>query len=212
MIISFKHNYIYFRPKKTGSSTIETVLGADLGPYDIMPGKKGATRAGLADTTAEASPARLATHTKAEKIREMVPEEFWQRCYKFASERHPYEKAVSLAFYRMHKFEKWGVEEAEREFRRLLDEVVRGNSYSGIKYYSIEGAPVVDDFIRHESFEADLRQVSARIGIAVPAELPRKKGSIRLDPRPAREILSDEQKETIYHRCKQEFELLGYEP
>ena len=50
------------------------------------------------------------------------------------------------------------------------------------------------------------------IGIAVPAELPRKKGSIRLDPRPAREILSDEQKETIYHRCKQEFELLGYEP
>ena len=100
----------------------------------------------------------------------MVPEEFWQRCYKFASERHPYEKAVSLAFYRMHKFEKWGVEEAEREFDRVLDEVVRGNSYSGIAYYSIDGAPVVDDFIRHETFEADLRRVAVHIGVAVPAE------------------------------------------
>jgi hypothetical protein len=211
MIISFKHNYIYFRPKKTGSSTIETVLSADLGPDDIIPGRKGAARAGRAGKPPESS-APLATHTQAEKIQAMVPEEFWQRCYKFASERHPYEKAVSLAFYRMHKFEKWGVEEADREFRRVLDEVVRGNSYSGLKYYSIEGAPVVDDFIRHESFEADLRRVAARVGVTVPEDLPRKKGSIRLDPRPAREILSDEQKRTIYHRCKQEFELLGYEP
>ena len=206
MIISFKHNYIYFRPKKTGSSTIEEVLSADLGAEDIIPGVKGANRpANLPDF------ALLATHTSADKIRSMVSDEFWQHCYKFASERHPYEKAVSLAFYRMHKFERWGVDETELEFQRVLNEVVWSNSYSGLKYYSIDGAPVVDDFVRHETFERDLRRIAARIGVAVPENLPQKKGTIRPDRRPAREILTKKQKNRIYRRCKTEFDLLGYQ-
>jgi hypothetical protein len=34
----------------------------------------------------------------------------------------------------------------------------------------------------------------------------------RADKRPAREILSDEQKDIIRMVCREEFELLGYEP
>jgi len=35
---------------------------------------------------------------------------------------------------------------------------------------------------------------------------------VRTDRRPARDILTKAQKETIYETCKPEFDLLGYEP
>src|SRR3954451_1111005 len=208
MIVSFLHNYIYLRPKKTGSSTIEHVLSKDVGPEDIIAGKKAGRIPGIKNVDNRF--AQLDTHTKATNVKTLVPEQFWSQAYKISSARHPYEKAVSLAYYRWHKFEKWGVEDEEKQFSRILYQVVRSNAYHSFKYYSIDGEVIIDDFIRHESFEADLRRVAARIGIAVPDELPKKKQGLRLDPRPASEILSDQQKGFIVERCKAEFELLGY--
>jgi hypothetical protein len=45
----------------------------------------------------------------------------------------------------------------------------------------------------------------------VPAELPRLKSKSRVDSRPAKEILTEEQKQIVFERCRQEFEILGYE-
>ncbi|MFL5236024.1 MAG: hypothetical protein ACJ8EL_00170 [Rhizomicrobium sp.] len=204
MIISYAHNFIYFRPKKTGSSTIVDVLRPSLGENDISRVRSRGDSEGLN---------RL--HMKAEDVKNLVPPEFWRRSYKFASERHPYEKAVSLAFFRLAKQQQRRSKNDEapmEDFLALLGRVVDGGEYRGFKYYTIGGTPVVDEFIRHESLERDLRHVAARLGLAVPDELPRSKGSFRLDPRPAREILSEEQRNTIFQKCLREFELLGYEP
>lgn len=206
MIVSFKYNYIYFRPKKTGSSSIAAILQASLDEGDIRRSQA---------LPADIRPDRRSVHMKAADIRNSMPEAFWNRCFKFASERHPYEKAVSLAFFRLGKQQQKRQKTPERSLQRfpaLLARVVAGGEYRGFDYYAIDGKPVVNEFIRHETLEKDLRWVAARLGIPVPVELPRNKSTFRLDPRPARDILTEEQRHTIYQNCRQEFELLGYEP
>lgn len=202
MIVSFHHNFIYFRPKKTGSSAITEVLRPNLDDGDLrrVPLGEGASR-------------KQHLHSTASEAKAALPSEFWASAFKFASERHPYEKAVSLAFFKFGKQQEKrfkGPDIAPR-FVALLERVVQNGEYRGFDYYSIDGKTVVDDFVRHETFEADLRRIGARLGIAVPDEMPRRKASFRLDPRPARQILSDTQKETICRICREEFELLGYE-
>ena len=70
---------------------------------------------------------------------------------------------------------------------------------------------MIDDYIRLESFETDMRRVGQRLGIPVPDELPRKRVTERDDKRPAREILSAKQRDIVFEHCRPEFELLGYE-
>ena len=198
MLISYKYNYIYFRPKKTGSSVIASILRDSFGEHDIRAHDPGPGKA------------LEKVHTEAAEIRKMVTSEFWDKAFKFASERHPYEKAVSLAFYRFGKRVR-DEKGKDPNFDKVLEKVVSTGSYSGFKYYSIDGKSVADDFIRHENFEADLRRICAKLGIPVPDELPRKKSNFRKDTRPAREILSAAQKEAIFETCRPEFELFGYE-
>jgi hypothetical protein len=210
MIISFAHNYIYFRTKKTASTTIETALCDTLTLDDFIAGHRfrhvpGADR--RTDTMARF--ADFGIHVPACEIRERLPDEFWNTCYKFTSERHPYEKAISLAYFRFGSRLERG--RPSGNFPELLDEAVKKGNYAGAMYYTINGLAVVDDFIRYESLGVDLQRVSQRIGIAIPDELPKAKTTYRQDQRPARDILTAAQKETVYSFCRTEFELLGYE-
>jgi hypothetical protein len=204
MIISFHHNFIYLRPKKTGGSTIVEILRPNLRKGDISRGKD----------VAEHPDVQGRTHLTAEEIRKVVPPEFWDRAFKFASERHPYEKAVSLAYFQLGKQQQRRQKSEERAIARfggVLERVVSKGTYRGFPYYSIDGNVVADTFVRQESLEADLRRIASTLGLSLPEDLPRKKAMYRLDRRPAREILSEEQKRTIFEKCREEFELLGYE-
>jgi hypothetical protein len=204
MIISFSHNFIYFRPKKTGSSTIVEVLRPNLGDGDISRGKD----------IPDHPEVHGRTHLTAEEIKKIVPAEFWDGAFKFASERHPYEKAVSLAYFQLGKQQRRRQKDQERaaiRFARVLERVVNEGEYQGYQYYTIDGLVVADAFIRLESFRADFALIAKQLGVAVPQELPRRKADYRLDNRPAREVLSGEQKRTVFEKCREEFELLGYE-
>ena len=205
MIISYAYNFIYFRPKKTGSSTIVEILRSGLDAEDFA----------LARSLADGSGSTYPVHIKAVDVKKLVPPDFWERAFKFTSERHPYEKAVSLAFFRLGKQRdrrEHREQRANKRFPKLLDRFVAGDEYCGFEYYSIDGKPLMNDVIRHENFEADLRRIAERLGLQVPDNLPRSKSGYRTDQRPAREILSDEQRYAVFQKCLPEFELFGYEP
>ena len=209
MILSTLHNFIYIRTKKTGSTTIETVLRKHVGPDDVVIGTRLRALRPLLKPGAkipEKEGSHSPTHVAIDQIQPLLREEFWKNAFKFTSERHPYEKAVSLAQMR------WGrMRQEGRNFDAVLNKVVRQGMYAGFPLYSIDGRPVVDEFIRLETLEADLRRIGKRIGLPIPETLPKARGEYRRDRRPAREILSDEQKEIVWQRCREEFEILGYE-
>jgi hypothetical protein len=237
MIASFARNFIFIKTRKTAGTTAELLLTPACGPDDILTpltladelmrldNGRIAARNYHPDKSKEAALAEamlarngkamsrlrrkirttggLVAHMSARAVREKLPVEFWRGAFKFTIERHPYEQVVSTAFWKMSrqggKLEAW-IERAIKSPKVNRD------------LYTIDGAVAVDEIIRQESLAEGLGGIAARLGIALPENLPRAKGFFRTDRRLAREILTGEQKGRIFERDRATFELLGYEP
>jgi hypothetical protein len=224
MIISYSRNFIFIKTKKTAGTTVEAVLSTGCGPEDIIPNVYGSTypgsglvipgrqNMGLDDESSSEDDDDgidkngFNPHITAEELREFVGPEFWKSAFKVTVERHPYEKAVSQAYFRMFKRNRHN-----EPFPIFLDRVIRKGGYSGFPLWSVDGKVAVDDFIRQENLQSDLERVTKRLGIPLPKELPEMKSRTRGDKRPAREILTEEQKRQVYENCREDFEILGYE-
>ncbi|MFL6689935.1 MAG: hypothetical protein ACJ8IR_07095 [Alphaproteobacteria bacterium] len=234
MIASFLHNFVFIKTKKTGGTAVEVTLGAFCGPVDIITplgphdellratGHQLVCRNFASDPVVEQELKQAVidenknaytkarrrcefyAHMRASEIRARLDADFWQNAYKITVERHPYEKVVSGAFF-YHR------PRQDPPFPEFLDRFVRGGRYATYGFYTIDGAPVVDEFLRQETLLEDLKRVGEKLGFKIPEQLQRTKTRSRKDRRPAREILSEEQKEFVYEFCRPEFDLLGYE-
>jgi hypothetical protein len=216
MIVSYSRNFIFIRTKKTAGTTVEVVLGAACVPGDIVTLTarevltSGIDHVLVPETERglrEVGGRQFYKHMTAEEAYPLIDRDFWNAAYKITVERHPYEKAVSQAFYKYPKDKK----RRAADFGEYVDWVVREGDYPGFPRWSIGGNVAVDDFIHQENLGPDLDRVGARLGIPIPAELPQMKARTRTDHRPAREILTDAQKMIVYERCAKEFEILGWE-
>jgi hypothetical protein len=144
------------------------------------------------------------SHAPLRLARRFVAPEFWQQAYKFTIERHPYEKAVSTAYFRM------AVTNAPAsDLHRYVDMSIADVGDS--RLYTVDGTVAVDRIIRYENLLDELRQVMVELGLEPPEALPRLKVGSRPDRRPAAEILTPDQKRAIFERCRGEFEMLGYQ-
>jgi hypothetical protein len=215
VIVSYSRNFIFLRTKKTASTTVETILAAGCGPEDIVvtrsEGKdrdKDEVRELREREGGRKRRGEFYIHMPAKEMRAMLDPAFWDGALKITVERHPYEKAVSQAFYRLNKKTR---NRQGQDFESFLDRIVRSGDYAGFPIWSIDGKVVADEFIRQENLKADLDRIGARLGIEIPAELPMMKSRTRTDRRPASEILSAEQKDIVYEHCKNDFEVLGYQ-
>ncbi len=241
MIISYAHNFIFIKTRKTAGSSMEIALSSHAGPddvvtplgfdqdtqrYELYPGlvprnfssdkslehafvealkggKKHRMRAVLKEHLKSAGLLSAKRHGGAELAKRVAGDEFWNSAFKFTTERHPYEKAVSFAWFR-----------AERtgDFAQALDEILRLRNYRNYDLYTIDGKVAVDFVIRYEQMDKDVPQVEKAIGgLPILPRLPRANAHQRKDRRPAREVLTAEQKAQVQEVCREEFELLGYE-
>lgn len=238
MIISFLRRFIFLKTKKTGGTSVEVALSAFCGPEDILtpigfdderlrsPRGEAVAR-NYADAVIEER-LRLAfsrgNQTDWHSVMKQLPRlghfynhiparlafarldpRFVSDAYKFTVVRHPYERAVSAAYYRC-----WYFHRPVTCFPDELQKVIVGKDHGDQNIYRIGGRIAVDEILRQETLEDDLRRVFVRLGLNAPAQFPRSKASIRPDRRPAREILSDSQKEILYKRFRATFDL-GYE-
>lgn len=146
-------------------------------------------------------------HKAAPAIARDVPAEFWNDAFKFTIDRHPYEKAVSLAYF---GFERFSRNNTGASFDRYLDRVVKRGKYCNFDLYSENGVPIVDEILKYEELPDCFMSLKERTGIDISPILPKTKHLHRPDRRPAVDVLSDLQKEMIQLICKQEFERSGY--
>jgi hypothetical protein len=149
---------------------------------------------------------RFHHHMSAIEARALLPRDFWDGALKFAVDRHPYEKAVSLAHWRART-----APPESAAFTAWLDTVVAQAEYRNYGLYSENGTVIVNRVLRYENLAADLAGLAAGIGFTWPADLPRAKSQHRRDRTPAREVLTPAQRCRIRDVCAEEFELLGYD-
>jgi hypothetical protein len=238
VVVSYTHRFVFLKVRKTAGTALELALSHHLHTGDILaPG--GTTGEILRAQQHGAPPQNFATdpqlerdyhaalaagdktrvkaltklnlatggcsaHMAAAAVRAWVGDDFWQQATKITAERHPYEKALSFA-----RFQFRGDPDTP-EFAACLDEMVRRGKYPGYGIYSIDGAPVIDHVIRHETITQDTERVFTRLGLP-HIRLPeiRRTSTHTI---PASERLSPEHKRIIRQRCAPEFDLFAWEP
>jgi hypothetical protein len=206
MIASFSSNFVFVKTRKTGGTSVEIVLSTWLSAGDICTPISKADEE-IRRQFATVAPQReyqgapIFNHMPAREIRRIFPD-LWASGFTFAIERHPYEKAVSLAF---HSAAVRG-----EDFETALDRVVGTGDYIDREIYRIDGEIAVDEVIPYDRLWPRLGEIAERLGQRLPDEIPRAKGAFRQDRRPARDILSDRHRARIQEDAHPEFEAFGF--
>jgi hypothetical protein len=227
MIISHRHRFIFVKTRKTAGTSVEIALSKFCGPDDVItrdtpddqkirdalgyPGPQNEYGIALRHyrfgdwrrRLLRGTPARYENHMSAAHLRRIVDPEMWQSYFKFTVERDPWDKAVSLYFWRTR----------DTQPRPTLLEYlksVKPRWLSNAHIYDIDGRLAVDRVIRYEQLADELEEVRRQLGLPEPIDLPRAKGQHRADKAHYSALIGPAEKAIIDRVCAREIEQFGY--
>jgi hypothetical protein len=226
MIVNHRYRFIFLKTKKTAGTSIEIALSRfcdanDIlskigrrdepkraalgyqGPANNLEPDDGSLRARLRRWR-HGPEERFWNHMPAREVREKVGEEIWNSYFKFCFERNPWDRVVS-AYY-------WENRNRKRlpDFYRFMDELERRGLLSNFDDYAIDGRIAVDRVYLYEDLQAALDDLTRRLGLPGPLELPDAKRGIRPDSRPYQELYSERTRERVATACAREIAEFGY--
>jgi len=229
MIISHKYKFIFLKTNKTAGTSIEIALSGVCGGDDIISpispedektrsalGYRGpqhhkatAREYGIADVgrllVKGRKSSRFYGHMSARKVKALIAEETWNNYFKFCFERNPWDRVISLYYWRCKT-------EPRPSITQFIDSgALKRLKRKGLDLYSIKGNVVVDQVYRFETISEELESIRQRLGITEELQLPRTKSQFRKDKRGYRDILDAEQKARIADIFSDEIEMMGYE-
>ena len=158
-------------------------------------------------------PHRVHSHSTAEQVRDFVGPGVWGEYTKFAVERDPWDRVLSLWRFRSH------IGNRQISLDEYLDAIESGDEArarragahraSNWPSYTIDDKVAVDHMVLYESLTEDLARVFRGLGLPGDGELPRAKVGIR-GPDDRAPLLTREQIERIGRIFHREIELFGY--
>lgn len=178
MIISHKHRFIYLRTEKTGSTSLSNALEAIVGDED--------ERASMARPAwAKYSPIHhgalkhnfpqwfgLHTHATARQVRQVIGKKIFDSYFKFAVERNPWDRQVSLYFHR-----EWKKKNKKTNFDQDMRSVIyRNTEYCKLNnwsIYAIGNKIVADRVLRYENLNNEIADLLNDLGIDMDLYMPR---------------------------------------
>jgi len=182
MIVSHRHKFIYLRTEKTASTSLSHALERVLGPEDViyrsfsgewlkyLPFHPG----GLKRTFPRVF--GLHFHAKARHVRAVLGRKVFDSYFKFAVERNPWDRQVSLYHHREWK-RRNPAPDFDRDMRSplyRLSDYTRLNNWS---IYSIGGTIVADRVLRYERLDEEVPALLDALGIERSVEMPRLRTS-----------------------------------
>ena len=191
MIISHEHRFIFFRTEKTAGTSIEAALVEFCGPGDTATGisKDLAKRRCLVTPWSKSLPISSGafrrflpryfgfhTHATAAQVKALLPHRTFNSYFKFAVERNPWDRQVSLYFHRANPRKL----DFNRDMNSSLYRVCHHTRLRNWEVYTIKDEIVVDEVLRFEDLTAGLARIAALL--ALP-EIP-KLGHLRSGFRP----------------------------
>jgi len=227
MIVCHEHRFIFLKTRKTGSTSVEialsphvvrdddivtrvndkdeplrTALGARGRRNEEMP-RRAYTFGDWRRLALRRHRALVRSHAPADQVKRIVGAKSWASYFKFCVERNPYDKAISLYYWRTR----------DQSPRPSLAEYLASaerRSLSNFHIYSMRGRVAVDRVIPYEDLDAGLAAVFADLGLPGTPALPRAKGEHRGDRRPYAELLSPADRACIERACRREIDAFHY--
>lgn len=201
MIISYRHEFVFIKTKKTAGSSIEHYLFPYLGPDDVCSGSS-------LDGTPSLNPIKMKKgHVGWRWLAENRPRE-WRKFFSFAVVRNPWDTAVSAYFWFRHHADIQGM--APEQFGDFA-EWIHSSGPCGLNPWSLFAnnvAPVVDKVLRYETLHQEL----ATVPVPYAGELLTvfKKSGMR-ESRDYRQYYDDQSKQRVHELFGQVIDYFGYE-
>jgi len=214
MIVSHTHKFIFLRTEKTAGSSLSQAL-KDLGQEGdfasdmsrpawskFSPVHHGSLKRKLPDFFG------LHVHAHAAQARRVLGKEVFDSYLKFAVERNPWDRQVSLY---MHRCWKTGREpNFDQDIRSLFYRSTEHVRLQNWPVYAIGDTVVADMILRYETFDQDLEDLWRALGIE-PLELPRKRSEYREDRPHYSTYYTEASRDLVGSWYAREIGALGYE-
>ncbi|MFY0598811.1 MAG: sulfotransferase family 2 domain-containing protein [Cyclobacteriaceae bacterium] len=204
MLVSHDYKFIYIKPKKVAGSSIQAYLAryCENGINFHRDPK---------------------SHMKAEDVKALVGDEVWNSYLKITSVRNPWDKTVSLYFWRKRKRPlyvhirrilrgwPWHGPAHRYNFKDFVKAMFENDTLNEDKAITnIDGRLPDYYFIRYESMHQDLEKLCERLGVTYnPDDMPQKKVGHRKS-RSYEEHFDEESKEFVARAYQEEIERFGY--
>ncbi|PLX82071.1 MAG: sulfotransferase [Desulfuromonas sp.] len=190
MLISHKYNFLYVHIAKTGGTSVRATLSRLRWRDPLFPLQFVCSR--FSHLTGHRLACKIPRHAKVIAAREMLPKEIFDRLFKFAFVRNPWDLQVS-SFHHIRRerphlvaghdtfadFLKYKLD-PERPYQYHIDTSIELQSDYLV---DLHGKVLVDFVGRYERLHEDFTTVCNRIGIAPPQLEHRRKASDRKDYR-----------------------------
>ena len=227
MIISHTHKFIFLKTSKTAGTSLEIAVSKYCGTDDIITPISPVDeeiRRGLGFRTAQnfivplhrysvrnwldafkkGGRLRFYNHMPAWEVRRIIGGAVWESYYKFCFERSPWERFISMYYWRF-----------KQEPRPTISEFMESGALDILKQkgagiYMINGRIAVDKIYRFEDREEALEDIRERLGLPEALSLPKAKSGFRADRRPYHEILSSDEIQRIAEKFSDEISRFGY--
>ena len=191
MVLSYTHNFIFIHIVKTGGMSVRAALQ----PYSAEPERFVMRRprkmAGDVVNPLYKVWETLLLHPKASDVKRELPPELFERCFKFAFVRNPWDLLVSMYHFilREPEGEKHNVVKALGSFDAFVEYAAstpepfpKGSTKLQIEMITDAGGNLLVDFVgAYEDLEEDFKEVARMVGIR--AELPHLNRSVHEDYR-----------------------------
>ena len=223
MIISHKHKFIFFKTRKTASSSIEIALSKYCGPDDILAVLHKDDQV-IRESLGYPGPQNweigplIQQHTPAHNVMEWIDEEVWESYFKFCFIRNPFDAAISRYWWDKSR-------SSINSLRHILPMThndpfpcdinvfiknISSTILSNWEIYGQDDGTVLMDFVgRYETLQDNLSQVSETLGLG-NIDLPDAKRQHRKDYRHYSCVLNAESRAKIEKSCKRELEPMDY--
>ncbi|MEM9839158.1 MAG: sulfotransferase family 2 domain-containing protein [Pseudomonadota bacterium] len=213
MIVSHTHKFIFLRTEKTAGSSLSQVLKDAGGPGDFAADMSRPAWSKLSPIHHGAlkrkMPSRfgLHVHATAAQARHVLGADVFDSYFKFAVERNPWDRQVSLY---MHRCWKTGrTPNFDKDIRSLIYRSTEHVRLQNWPVYAIDDKVVADFILRYETFDDDLAALWGKIGME-PLELPRKRSEYREDRPHYSTYYTPESRALVGSWYAKEISALGY--
>ena len=226
MIISHRHKFIFIKTHKTASTSIEIALSSICGKNDVITpispedekireelgyiGKQNIHIDFLKYSLIDfmrliffQKRKKFRRHMGCEEVKNNISSAIWNSYYKFSFERNPFDKMVSLYFWRN------GVKEYGNFYSFLTKSKL--DPFDSYSRYTLNGKIAVDRVYQYEKLDFFLRDFSKKIGLEQTLHLPeyRAKSNTR-EIKNYKNLLDPKSIEFIKTRFAKEIELFDY--
>lgn len=224
MIVNHRYKFIFFKTRKTASTSIEIALSKFCGENDIITPiawEDECLRKELGFPSPQNYKIPLKcykpidwarfigkglwkyykSHATAGLVRNYLPDDMWNGYFKFCFERNPFDKAISRYY--------WSTRDPRPAISEYLCAVPTW-LLSNWSVYTINDNIAVDFVGHYEKLEEDMEFIRSRLGLPSKINLPKAKTTYRKNRDHYSRLLTQEARNRIEIVCAKEIRYFGY--